>query len=235
MSATVFLTSSPTGALDGSIPVNGLDDRNDFVKYLREVWPERASVLMITAFPTLYHQDDQMLSFFHDVFEMRGFSISQMDILDYRRPGISREELFAYDVIILGGGHVPTQNAYFKELDLRNKIAGFEGIVIGISAGSMNSADLVYVQPEEPGESVPEFVRFLPGLNLTKRNILPHYQMVKDNYLDGRRLFEDITYADSFGQNFLVLPDGSYLMIKDGVETVKGEAWEIRDGQLFHL
>ena len=41
----------------------------------------------------------------------------------------------------------------------------------------MNSADIVYSQPEEEGEAVdPAYQRFLTGLNLTKTNLLPHYQ-----------------------------------------------------------
>ena len=78
----------------------------------------------------------------------------------------------------------------------------------------MNSADIVYCQPEEDGEAInPEFQRWISGLNLTKINIIPHYQMVKDKYLDGMRLYEDITYKDSIGHPFIVLVDGSYLLI----------------------
>ena len=97
----------------------------------------------------------------------------------------------------------------------------------------MNAADIVYAQPEEPGESVdPAYQRFLPGLGLTETQILPHYQMVKDRMLDGRRLFEDITYPDSCGRSFLVLCDGSYLLREDGQESVFGEAYRIENGIL---
>ena len=68
---------------------------------------------------------------------------------------------------------------------------------MGISAGHMNCAEIVYAQPEMPGEAVdPDYRRFIPGLGLTKYNILPHYQAVKDDYVDGMRLFEDITFRD---------------------------------------
>ena len=123
-----------------------------------------------------------------------------------------------------------------RELQLRALLAQWDGIVIGISAGTMNSAETVYAQPELPGESVdPQYERFLPGLGLTETMILPHYQMVKDDLLDGRRLYEDITYPDSWGQQFLVLPDGSYLLIEDGHETVYGEAWRLSNGCLHRI
>jgi dipeptidase E len=63
-------------------------------------------------------------------------------------------------------------------------------------------------------------------------NVLPHYQRVKDNYLDGRRLFEEITFEDSFGQRFLVLVDGSYVMVYDGMAEVYGESYLIKDGSM---
>jgi dipeptidase E len=96
----------------------------------------------------------------------------------------------------------------------------------------MNSAEVVYVQPEEPGESDPDFPRFAPGLRLTRVNVCPHYQKVKNTVLDGLRLFEDITYADSMGHSFLVLPDGSYVLGENGHETLFGEAWRIADGRI---
>ena len=56
--------------------------------------------------------------------------------------------------------------------------------------------------------------------------------MVKDRMLDGMRLFEDITYPDSFRQPFLALCDGSYLLCEGGRETVFGEAYRIHNGVL---
>lgn len=188
---------------------------------------------MITASPEGYPENDEMTSFFAGAVEKSGLSISCFDLWDARTTDFSEEVLHSYDVIFLGGGHVPTQNTFFCQIGLREKIQDFNGIIIGISAGTMNSADVVYAQPELPGESEdPEYQRYLRGLDLTKTMILPHYQMVKDSMLDGKRLYEDITYPDSMGKEFLVLPDGSYLMSIDGKETVCGEAWLLKNGTL---
>ncbi|MDD6072916.1 MAG: Type 1 glutamine amidotransferase-like domain-containing protein [Otoolea sp.] len=229
----LFLTSSPTGPLDGSRPVAGLDEWNDFVVNLKKVWKDSSRCLMIAASPDCFRENEEMTSFFAGAVKRSGLSVSSFDMWDHRTTDVSEEALCSYDVIFLGGGHVPTQNAFFQQIGLREKIRGFEGIVIGISAGSMNSADEVYAQPELPGESEDSsYLRFLPGLNLTKTMILPHYQMVKDTILDGKRLFEEITYPDSLGREFLILPDGSYLMSIDGRESVWGEAWLLKDGKL---
>ena len=82
---------------------------------------------------------------------------------------------------------------------------------------------------------MPEFTRFAPGLGLTGVNILPHYQKVKDNYLDGLRLFEDITYADSMGNTFFALPDNSYFYQNEEQLLLFGEAYLLRDGILEQI
>ena len=162
-------------------------------------------------------------------------AFSSYHVLDRRNSKQAYHLICSSDLIILCGGHVPTQNAFFRRIRLRHLLRHFEGCVVGISAGSMNCADTVYVQPEEPGESVPEFQRFAPGLGLTGVNILPHYQKVKDNYLDGLRLFEDITYADSMGNTFFALPDNSYFYQDENQLLLFGEGYCLRDGILEQI
>lgn len=231
----IFLTSSPTGPLDHSYHVDGLDHRNHFVENLKSYWKKVSRCCLIVADPIAYQRNDEMCDFFKKALLTENLSLEKLDLYDQRYP-LSKEKLLSYDVIFLAGGHVPTQNQYFKEINLKEKIRDFQGIVIGISAGSMNSAKTVYVQPEETGEAIdPDFKRWLPGLNLTKQNILPHYQMVKDYYLDGKKLFEEITYPDSIKHCFLVLEDGSYLLITNGQETVYGKSYLLHDEKLEML
>lgn len=100
------------------------------------------------------------------------------------------------------------------------------------SAGSMNCADVVYAGPELEGEAVnPLYERWITGLGITDINILPHMQSLKDAYLDGMRVIEDITYADSVGHEIVALNNGSYIMVDGGKTTLYGEAYAIKDGQ----
>lgn len=232
----LFLTSSPTGPLDNSRDVDGIDSKNYLIENFRKYWKSDSKCLYITAMPDDFSLNDEIRSGMRATWEKTGFSISQFDIWDDRTTDFSKETLHQYDVIILGGGHVPTQNRFFQRISLRDKIQDFQGIVIGISAGTMNSADVVYAQPEEPGEGIdPHYEKFIRGLGLTKVNVCPHYQMVKDFYLDGMRLFEDITYGDSYGNEFAALPDGSYILSENGVETIWGEAYLIKDGTIEQI
>lgn len=157
----IFLTSSPTGPLDGSRKVDGLDERNGFVENLQSCWKENARCLMIAASLAEHEKNREMTDFFCDAVKKVGLTVSVFDLWE-DETGTSKEALHSYDVIFLGGGHVPTQNDFFRQLQLRENIKEFEGIVIGISAGTMNSADVVYAQPELPGESMdPGYSRYM--------------------------------------------------------------------------
>ena len=229
----VFLTSSPTGPLDNSRPVNGVDEMNNFLVNIKPYWKDNARCLIISAFPADDAANDDMQGGMACAMQRSGLTLSAFDVWDNRTQDYSEEAMCSYDVVFLGGGHVPTQNEFFKRIGLREKIQKFDGLVIGISAGTMNSADIVYAQPELPGEAIdPDYQRYITGLGLTKTNIMPHYQMVKDWYLDGMRLYEDIIYGDSLGKEFLLLTDGSYLVIKGGREFVFGEAYKVADAKL---
>ncbi|MBQ7801295.1 MAG: Type 1 glutamine amidotransferase-like domain-containing protein [Oscillospiraceae bacterium] len=226
---TVFLTSSPCVC---NAPRAILNPENDFVEKLRRCLPENPRCLFICSDPDSYDLTDSFGRDMSEAFAEAGMEFSEFAVLDGRNAEDAQVLIWESDMIILAGGHVPTQNAFFQEIGLRELIGDFQGVVMGISAGTMNCADRVYVQPEEPGESVPEFERFAEGLGLTDVNVLPHYQQVKDNMLDGQRLFEDITYADSMGECFFALVDGSFVLIEDGVTTLFGEAYCIRDGEM---
>lgn len=158
-----------------------------------------------------------------------------LDICDGRKEAIV-QKISAYNVVILSGGHVPTQNRFFHKIQLKEELQNFDGILIGISAGTMNSARVVYAQPELEGESVDtEYQRFLDGLGLTELMILPHYQDVKEDILDGKRIMEDITYPDSMGKEFYAINDGSYILIENENQTLYGEGYRIKDGMIQQI
>lgn len=220
---------------NGNRVTTTLCKENGFLDDLQKCWKENSRVLIISADPDAAEVNDGMKTIFLSAFDISGLDVKQMDICD-RRDISAAARLGAYDSVILAGGHVPTQNAFFEEIQLRERMKAFDGILIEISAGTMNSAKTVYAQPEMDGESTdPKYKRFLNGLGITKLMILPHYQNTKDFILDGKRLFEDITYPDSYGRKFYALIDGSYIRIENGETKLFGEAYLIRDGKIGRI
>lgn len=226
---TLFVTSSPY--IDGVDPAT-LSDQNDFIDRIRSVLPENPNVVFVCSDPDDHAGTCTFASITAAAFAQVGIHFASYQVLDGTNAHRAYAMISHSDFVVLSGGHVPTQNAFFRRIRLRHILKNYRGTVMGISAGSMNCADVVYVQPEEEGESDPEFERFAPGLGLTAVNILPHYQKVKDNILDGLRLFEDITYADSMGNTFFALPDGSYFYQDDDCLLLCGEGYRLKDGIL---
>jgi peptidase E len=228
---SIFLTSSPNGPRRRSS--KGLDPSNGFVRKLQKRWKKDSRVLIISSDPSNHAQSRGMAIHYSTSLRLGGMSLSCLDIWDYHTP---QRDPLDYDCIFLSGGPTFIQGMYFEEIQLKEKLERYEGMIIGVSAGSMNSAAEVYAQPEFPGNtSDPEYKRFYPGLGMTDVSIIPHYQEIKNDRLDGMRLFEDITYPDSYGHRFYCFNDGTYLLIEDGNETICGEAYMIEDGKISRI
>ncbi|MDE7477399.1 MAG: Type 1 glutamine amidotransferase-like domain-containing protein [Lachnospiraceae bacterium] len=212
-----------------------LSTENGLLDSLQKHWKDNSKDLIISANADTIEINDSIMNIFAASFPMSGLSICQMNICDNRNEKLV-DKISDYDVLILAGGHVPTQNKFFERIHLKDRIHDFDGILIGISAGTMNSAEIVYAQPELEGESIDkEYERFLSGLGITNLMILPHYQDIKDDILDGQRLFEDITYSDSYGREFYALEDGSYFLIENKSITLFGAAHLIKDGNIKQI
>ncbi len=228
-----FLTSRPDPPDSDHTSLN---PANRFLAELLRVLPQPCRVLNICSDPEGHAVTDYYSGFMKASLENAGIALAAFRVLDGRNEAEAAELIRDAELLILSGGHVPTQNRFFRKIGLKALLQGFDGVVLGISAGSMNSAELVYAQPEEAGEAVdPAYRRFLPGLGLTKRMLLPHYQQIKDELLDGLRVMEDIAFPDSMGREFLCLPDGSYLYIDNGREEIRGEAYLLADGKLSRI
>ena len=227
-----FLTSSSCTPGQPSLnPANG------FVETLKQALKEPVHALFITSAPDDVVFTDSVAVSTRENFGNSGIEFETYNQLDRRNMEQAEEFVKQANLIVLSGGHTPTENFFFADIGLKELLQDYEGVVVGISAGSMNSAEVVYAQPEEPGETLdPDFRKFLPGLGFTKIQIIPHYQMIRDYTLDGTKLFEEVTYPDSFGHTFHAIPDGSFVYgIRGGREELRGEAYEIRDGVLTQI
>ena len=225
-----------TSSLGGQIKVDGkriptkLMDNNGLLDTIRSSWKENSNVLIISGSPIYYDKNDSVMSCLKESLSLSGLSYSGFLMCDERNPEIIKQ-LSEMDVLILAGGHVPSQNVFLKELILKERLSDWDGLLIAWSAGSMNCAETVYAGPELPGEAVdPEYQRWISGLGITNINIFPHFEALRDEMLDGMRLIEDITYSDSMGHEIIALNNGSYIVADNDIETIYGEAYSIKDG-----
>ena len=228
MEKILFLTSSPFTGRGGP-----LNEANGFVDRLKKAAEKYRNALFISAAPKKVRQTKKFAEGFRWTANLSGIGFDSYRILDRKTKIYAKEWIEESNFLILGGGHVPTQAAFFEEIRLKSLLEHFEGVILGISAGSMNAATLVYAQPELRGESTnPKYKRFFAGLGLTDYMLIPHYNVIRNRILDKKKLFEEITYPDSMGREFYAICDGSYLYSENGREELLGEAYRIHDGRI---
>jgi dipeptidase E len=153
-------------------------------------------------------------------------------VLDSRNEKDAEKIIKDADLIILSGGHVPTENSFFNNINLRELIRKTDAFIIGISAGAMNSAENVYSPPEYESEVIDNnYNKYYKGLGLTHLNVFPHYDEIKDEVISGVHVLEKIVLPDSYDRDIYALNNGSYILI-DHNEYIYGETYLIRKGKI---
>ena len=234
---TLYLTGSPTRFGEPSFTTD-----NGFLADVKASLAEvtgpgrKPRVLLVSAAPDDKGFTDSVKKGMSECIHSSGIQTASITMLERRNAKKARELVEQADWVILCGGHVPTQNRFIHEIGLRELLKGYQGVIMGCSAGSMNCAEDVYSHPEMPGEARdPNYKRWLKGLGLTDINLVPHFEQVRYAQVDGLRLFEDIAFPDSWGHRFYTFRDGGYVKVKDGKATLYGEAFEITRGAMHRI
>lgn len=227
-----FLTSSPCSPGDGE-----LTEWNGLRAELHRSLPARAlQCVYIAGAPDTHDINDLYARLERERWERAGFAFSRFHIHDDRQSAELAAVMTGADLLILAGGHVPTQHAFYGQIGLWEALQSFGGVLFTISAGTMNMAKTVYALPEREGEAVdPGYRKFYPGAGLTDIAVIPHWQEQRCVMLDGLRIPEDVACPDSMGRCFLTLPDGSYLLCRDGYTQLRGEAYRIENGTVTQI
>lgn len=207
-----------------------LNSQNGFIDKIHE-YVDDINCLYIPSNPYRQFLTNTISSHHKRAFEKSGFTVKSWDVFSLFQKNILKKLISNANLIILAGGHVPTQNKFFNDIRLKQCIKDYKGLVIGISAGSMNSATEVYAQPEKLGEvKSPNYDRFLEGLGIVDISVLPHYKDVKDERLDNQRIMEDVTLPDSYGRKFYAIEDGAFIVATEN--KIYGNCYVIKDGKI---
>ena len=225
---TLFLTGSPCAKGEGFFTSDG-----DFAKRLKERLPDHPRILLVASSPDDRQNCNWIFESTKECILNSGIAFSSLRMLARDNASDAAALVSEADLVILCGGHVPTQNRFLSEIGLRAIMADYDGVVMGCSAGSMNCADAVFSHPELPGEGCdPSYRYWLKGLGLTDINIVPHLEDISGMMLDGRRMLEDIIMPASHGHAFYTFRDGVYIIEENGRRTLFGEAWVIENGTI---
>jgi len=234
----LFLTSSlgTNQKIEGERIPCIMDNTNGLVDILHNLLDVQQRIVLISSNPYEYAINDNYLNIYQESFSMSGFNFKEVAMLDNRNANEAADLIKYSNLIILCGGHVPTQNEWFKKINLKQLLIYYDGVIIGSSAGSMNCADSVYSPPELEGEALDQrFKRWIGGLGLTKINIFPHFSDLKDEVLDGMKMVDDIVLPDSFNNVIYALNDGSHIEVDSSKNIIKGECYRIYNGEIIKI
>ncbi len=233
----IFLTSSfiPYQE-DGSYEKKEPLDCYGFFDDLKSEWRGALNLLYVPCNPSATKDNELQKKQILDAFEYAGLEVKTVKSLVEKSKNTLPKLIAWADVIYLAGGHAPSQLAFMKRIGLREALVNFDGIVIGMSAGSINAAYSAYLMPELEGEAAdPNYVRFSDGLDLTNIQMIPHSEAMKGKQIDGMDFINDVVLPDSYGRRFYLVSDGSYFKIKDGKTSFIGEGEIIEDGVISPL
>ncbi len=223
---TVLFTSNP--ALGISPQIN---PANHFQEKLNQLLCSPVRLLFVASNPVTTEHNSQYAMLVQAFLGNAGVTLTGCDILDERSARNSAALIEQAGLIVLAGGHAPTQNAFFERIGLADSLRSFDGVVIGISAGSMNAAKNAFLTPDAEGEGSDPLFRYEhPGLGLADIHIIPHYERARTQVLDGKKVVEELILPYSQGKVLYGLPDGSWILSSGGENILFGEAWMLSDG-----
>lgn len=119
---------------------------NGFNSQAAEVFQKKISkrnkfAFVASEFEKIHEKTDKYFHFFLNMFEEADIHFEEAYVIDGRMSADEAQKRVAEaDVIWLSGGDTPTQFGYFQKYSLDTVIKQHDGIIIGMSAGSINMA-----------------------------------------------------------------------------------------------
>ncbi len=228
----LYLTSSVGGykKVNGNIVPTQMDNSNGFVDLLKQDVGDNINLTFFASSPAKIEITEKFANALKDSFVLDGFKINNFNIIHNEFKGDIQKTIDNSSVIFFSGGHVGTQNKFFKEINLKDKLSGYNGVVVGQSAGSMNSSRIVYDQPVTEEEfNSGNFQKLKYGLGLTNLTIMPHMNVAKQEELCGITTYK-MCLVDSYMFPHYGIVDGGFIREQNGKSVAYGKTVLFKDG-----
>ena len=145
----LFLTSNIGGIKKEngkSISVKFFED-NNFLKNVKKSIKNYNKFVIIASDPKNYKQNDEYLDLDINALALSKLYFKENIVLDNRNKNDIENVLSDSSLIFLSGGNTVQQNIFFNEINLKKYIKRTDACIVGISAGSINSAQIVFNSP----------------------------------------------------------------------------------------
>ncbi|MCI5984555.1 MAG: Type 1 glutamine amidotransferase-like domain-containing protein [Firmicutes bacterium] len=185
------------------VPVSFFEN-NNFLKNMKESINDYDKFVIIASDADNYEQNDYYLKLDMDVLAMSGINFKENVVLDNRNKDDIVNVFKNSSLIFLSGGDTLKQNIFFNEINLKEYIKNIDACIVGISAGAINSAKIVFNSPEEEKDLTNPSI--LEGLGLTTINVEPHFDCDKISKIQMDAILKESNNRVIYG-----LPDKSYI------------------------
>lgn len=180
-------------------------------------------VLVASDFENLYEKTEKYFNIFLDMFEQIGIHFEEACVVDGRMNVAEAEKaIMEADVIWLSGGNTPIQFEHMKKYGIIQPLREFDGVMIGMSAGSINMAE-TSICTVSCGHYKQEVYSGLGCVNIT---VEPHF--IRDNVSD-----ELIDLSKKY--MIYGLCDESLIVCEGNLVDFYGEIYRLYDGQIERL
>ena len=226
----LFLASNIGGVKKengNKIPIKFFEN-NDFLKNLKKCIKNNKKFVLIASDPNNYERNDLFLQMDIEALKLSGLTFEKYLVLDGRAKENITSILKDCDLIFLCGGNTLIQNTFFNNIDLKEHLKNIDSVIVGISAGSINSAGDVYNSPEsdEDLNNSP----YLKGLGLTTINVEPHFILEDLSNDFNKKLHKKAILKESYNRTIIALTDGAYILQTDKECKLYGESYKIKNG-----
>lgn len=134
---------------------------------------------------------------------------------------LAKDYILKSNIIFLMGGDAKKQIDSVKEYDLFEILKSKEGIILGVSAGSMNQSSRVVYKNDYNNYVIEDY----EGLGYIDINIYPHLDFNNIDYL--KEVFEVSNYTKT-----LALPNDSFIRIENNNIDFVGEYYTIQNSKI---
>lgn len=218
--------------VDGKKVANEIDNKNGLVRHIKKYLKNNSSILFISADSKDIEKNDLYSSLLFEALKMSGIVFEKYNVLNDETKNNAKEFVEKADLIFLSGGSTYNQNMFFEELNLKDLLKNYDGIIIGQSAGALNMAVSGFNSPEEMKDSEPIYFE---GLGLTDLNIEPHFILDDSDFNESEVYQRNYILKESKNRVIYALCDTSHILLVENEAIIYGESYVIKNGVIVKI
>lgn len=206
-------------------------NENNILTNIKKFVKNVNKVVYVANNPIEFENNDSRAKTNFESLDMSGLKFKEKILLDKRNFKDYKNILAGADLIILSGGKCLCQNKFFKKIKLKKFLKNYNGLTIGISAGTMNLCKMVANFPEELADI--KEPRWFKGINIFNGIIIPHFDGENKKYefeCNEVDIVNDYILPMSNKKDLIGIPNKSYILIDNDKVEYFGLSYNISKG-----